>query len=146
MNFSINEVDQVIERTDCSYEEAKEALMAADGNVIDAIIILENKNKGFADKVRDFFSFERGNVERNADTVVEKIKEAIRQGNVNRIAVRDRRGNTIASVPVNVGATAGVVALAAGAAPLVIISGLVAKYGLDCQFVIVKADGSETVI
>ncbi|MBR2577975.1 MAG: DUF4342 domain-containing protein [Erysipelotrichaceae bacterium] len=141
MNFSINEVDQVIERTGCSYEEAKDALTKADGNVIDALIILENKNKGFADRIKDFL-----NVERNADTVMDKIKEAIRQGNVNKIAVRDRNGRNLASVPLNIGATAGAVALIAGAAPLVIISGLIAKYGLECQFVIVKADGSETVI
>ena len=141
MNFSINEVDQVIERTGCSYEEAKDALTKADGNVIDALIILENKNKRFADRIKDFF-----NVERSADTVVEKLKDAIRQGNVNRIAVRNRNGKTLASVPINVGAAAGTVALVAGAAPLVIVTGLVAKYGLDCQFAVVRADGSETVI
>ena len=45
MNFSITEVDQVIERTGCSYEEAKEALINADGDVIDALIYLENKKK-----------------------------------------------------------------------------------------------------
>ena len=146
MNFSINEVDQVIERTGCSYQEAKEALIKADGDVIDAIIVLENKNKGFTDRIKDFFDVERSNVERNADTIVEKLKDAIRQGNVNRIAVRNRNGRTLASVPINVGAAAGTVALVAGAAPLVIVSGLVAKYGLDCQFAIIKADGSETVI
>ena len=38
MNFTINDVDQVIERTGCSYREAKEALAQANGDVVDAII------------------------------------------------------------------------------------------------------------
>ena len=45
MNFSITEVYQVIERTGCSYEEAKEALINADGDVIDSLIYLDNKKK-----------------------------------------------------------------------------------------------------
>ena len=142
MNFTINDVDQVIERTGCSYEEAKDALLKSEGNVVDAIILLEKKNnRGFGDYFKDLFE----NSDRNEDTVVARIKEAIRKGNVTRIAVRDSRGNTIVSVPVNAGAAADVLALAAGAAPLVIVSGLVAKYGLDCQFVVINDDGSENI-
>lgn len=141
MNFTINEVDQVIERTGCSYEAAKDALLKADGNVIDAIILLENKNKGLGDRIRDLFE----NGDRSTDSVIEQIREAIRKGNVTRIAVRDCNGKTIVSVPVNAGAAAGVLALAAGAGPLVIVSGLVAKYGLDCQFVVINDDGSENI-
>ena len=47
MNFTINDVDQVIERTNCSYKEAKEALEASEGDVVDAIIYLENKDRSF---------------------------------------------------------------------------------------------------
>ena len=32
------------------------------------------------------------------------------------------------------------------AAPLVVISGLIAKYGLNYQFVVIKADGSEKIL
>ena len=142
MNFSITEVDQVIERTGCTYEEAKEALLATDGAVLDAIIYIEDKNKTIFDRMRDVFS-DGG---RTADVIVDKIKETIKEGSVNRIAVRDKDGRTITSVPVNAGAAAGVVAIAAGVAPLVLITGLVAKYGLDCKFVIIKADGSEITI
>ena len=45
MNYTIHDVDQVIERTGCSYAQAKEALDYADGVVIDAIIYLENKDR-----------------------------------------------------------------------------------------------------
>ena len=75
-----------------------------------------------------------------------KIKEMIAEGNVNRIAVRNNEGKQLVSVSVNAGAALGGVALLAGAAPLVVISGLIAKYGLNYQFVVIKADGSEKIL
>ena len=143
MNFTINDVDQVIERTNCTYKEAKEALVAADGDVVDAIIYLENKDRS---SFGSFFrSFSQDN-ERTADSIVEKIKEAIKTGNVTRIEIRDPDGKKLTSVSVNVGAAIGSFALISGNAPLVAISALIAKYGLNYQFVIVRSDGSEIVL
>ena len=143
MNFSINEVDQVIERTGCSYSEAKEALMASDGSVIDAIIYLEKK------KETPFSSFFKGfaeESERTADSIVSKISELIKTGNVTKIEIRDPDGKTLTSVSVNVGAAIGSFALIAGAAPLAAITALIARYGLNYQFVVVKQDGSEIIL
>ncbi len=143
MNFSINEVDQVIARTGCSYEEAKLALLDTDGNVVDAIVQLEKeRNQNFGARFNEFV--EEG--ERTTNSIMTKIKEMIAEGNVNRIAVRNNEGKQLVSVSVNAGAALGGVALLAGAAPLVVISGLIAKYGLNYQFVVIKADGSETVL
>lgn len=143
MNFTIKEVDQVIERTGCSYAEAKDALLKADGDVVDAIILLES-NKTVKDNRRFSGFFEES--ERNADTILGKVKESIEQGNVDKIAIRDRDGKTITSVSVNTGAAIGTIALFAGAAPLAVISALIAKFGLNCQFVIIRSDGSETIL
>ena len=77
MNFTINDVDQVIARTNCSYEEAKEALLETDGVVIDAIIYLENKNRPGS-----FFRSFTENSERTSETIVEKIREAIEEGEI----------------------------------------------------------------
>ena len=142
MNFTINDVDQVIERTNCSYQEAKEALMASDGDVLDAVIYLEKKeNSGFGSFFRSFSQ----DSERTADTIVSKIKELIKEGNVNKIEIRDPDGRRITSVSVNVGAAIGSFALLVNA-PLVAISALIAKYGLNYQFVVIKSDGSEIVL
>ena len=142
MNFNINDVDQVIERTNCSYQEAKEALLANDGDVLDAIIYLEKKqNSGFGSFFRGFGQ----DSERTADTIVSKIKELINEGNVNKIEIRDPDGRKITSVSVNVGAAIGSFALLVNA-PLVAISALIAKYGLNYQFVVIKSDGSEIVL
>ena len=49
--ISLENVDQVIERTGVSYSKAKEALQYSNGDVLEAIIYLENqesdKNDGF---------------------------------------------------------------------------------------------------
>ena len=141
MDFTINDVDQVIERTNCSYKEAKEALMETNGDVIDAIIYLDNRDSA-GTFFRDFIE-DSG---RTADSIMETIKEAIRKGDVTRIEVRDRDGKTLTSISVNVGAAVGTFALLAGGAPLIAISALVARFGLEYRFVIVKEDGSETIL
>ena len=143
MNFTINDVDQVIERTGCSYREAKEALAQANGDVVDAIIYLENRERSSFDS---FFKGVSEETERTTDSIVNTIKAAIKEGNVTKIEVRNANGKKMASVSVNAGVAIGGIALIAGAAPLVVISALVTKFGLNYQFVIVKKDGSEIVL
>jgi hypothetical protein len=143
MNFTINDVDQVIERTGCSYREAKDALTQANGDVVDAIIYLENRERS---SFNSFFKGVSEETERTTDSIVNTIKAAIKEGNVTKIEVRNADGKKMASVSVNTGVAIGGIALIAGAAPLVVISALVTKFGLNYQFVIVKKDGSEIVL
>lgn len=42
---SIEQVEKLLEYTDVSYEEARDALTAADGNLLDAIVFLERQGK-----------------------------------------------------------------------------------------------------
>lgn len=140
MNFTINDVDEVIERTGCSYKEAKEALIKTNGDVVDAIILVQDESN--EDRFRDFTN----DAERSAQAVVDKIKEAVRKGDVTRIEVRDKDGRALTSVSVNVGAAIGAFSLLIGAAPLVVIGALVGRFGLNYRYVIIKEDGSETII
>ena len=98
MNFTINDVDQVIERTGCSYREAKEALAQANGDVVDAIIYLENRERSSFDS---FFKGVSEETERTTDSIVNTIKAAIKEGNVTKIEVRNANGKKMASVSVN---------------------------------------------
>lgn len=144
MNFSINEVDQVIERTNCSYEEAKQALTETNGDVLDAIILLEKKANEpvFGSKFKEFV--DEG--ERTADSIINKISEAIKEGSVTKIAIRDKDGKTLTSLSVNSTLAIGGIGLVLGAAPVMVIGALVARYGLNCQFVIIDKDGNERII
>lgn len=43
--ITLEKVDLVKDRTGVSYTEAKEALEASEGNVVDALVFIENKKK-----------------------------------------------------------------------------------------------------
>ena len=69
------------------------------------------------------------------DAIIEKIKEAVKQGNANKLVVK-KDEKEILSVPVNIGII-GVVAL-----PWTFIASVVAAYGFNCKFEVHKDDGS----
>ena len=124
MEISLEAIDAVRERTGVSYKEAKEALEQAGGSVVDAIVLLEEKSTA------------------KTDDVLEKIKAAVKEGNVNKIRVK-RDGKVLLTVPVNAGIAGGLVGLAV--APWWgILAAAAAAYGLNCKFEIVREDGSST--
>jgi len=125
MDITLEMVDQVRERTGASYEEAKTALEAANGSVVDAIIAIE-KDQGSG-----------------ATELLDKIKAAVKKGNVTRISVL-RGDEELVNIPVNAGIAGGVLGLMAG--PWVMLSaaiaGVVAKFGFNCRFRLIHEDGS----
>jgi len=52
MNITLDQVDSLRQRANVSYSEAKEALVKSNGNMIDAIISLENENKTVYDRAK----------------------------------------------------------------------------------------------
>jgi len=128
MNITIEMVDEVINRTGCTYQEAKDALTETKGDVLEAVILIEDKKKK-AKSAADI---------RIEDLKV-KVKKAIREGNVNKIVVK-RNDEEVLTIPVNVGIVGGIVGITA--APLAMIAAAVVAYGLDCRFEIHRNDGS----
>ena len=120
MEITLEMVDQVRERTGCTYEEAKAALEAANGSVVDAIIGIEKENEVNID------------VNEKINALVAKIKTAVQKGNVNRIRVV-RDDEELANIPVNAGIAGGVLGVLAGPAVLfsAAIAGAVAKFGFN---------------
>lgn len=103
MEILLEQVDKVIERTGVTYKEAKEALESCDGNVLDAIIYLEeNANVDYFDKQ-----------ECCANQSIEEFKiwisEIINKGNVTRIKIK-KEDKILLDVPVNAGVAALVMA------------------------------------
>lgn len=121
MNITLADIDEVRQRSGASYEEAREALEASDGSVVDALIYLEQKKKS------------------KTDDRIEKIKAIVKDGNVNKIRVK-KDEKVLLTVPVNVGIVGGLVGLAA--APWSILAAGAAAYGFDVKFELVKEDGS----
>ena len=124
MEITLEKIELVKDRTGVSYKEAKEALEAADGSVIDAIIAIEETvdiNKG--GKTNEFVN----------DTM-DKVKEMGEKGNVSKIAVK-KGGGRIVNIPVNVGV------VGAPVAPWGVIAAAIAAVGFKCTVELTTTDG-----
>ena len=71
-------------------------------------------------------------------SVIDKIKELVKKGNVSRIVVC-RKGQQVLNIPVSVGAVGAVVGLAA--AKWVTLAAVLATIGLGCTVEVIKSDG-----
>ena len=124
MEITLEKIELVKDRTGVSYKEAKEALEAAEGSVVDAIIAIEETvdiKKG--GKTNEF-----------VNETVDKIKELVKKGNISKIAVK-KGDETIANIPVNVGVVGALVA------PWGVVAAAVAAVGFKCKIELTTTEG-----
>lgn len=144
MEITLEQVDKVRERTGVSYAEAKNALELTNGNILEAIIFLEDKSK---ESYEDSIGSENGTegTFNNTETVAELkvwLKDLINKGNVSRIKV-SKDGKTIVDVPVNAGIAAAVIAIIIPPIlAFVVVAAVVTKVTIE----ITKADGTVEVV
>lgn len=135
--ITLEKIDIVRERTGASYGEAKEALAACDGNVVDALIYIEETE-----------DTRKSGMSTTMDELTNWFKDIISKGNVNRIRIK-KGEKTILDVPVNAGVAAGAVGIViftAGEIVLTLIGlGVLANY-TNISIEIVKNDGSVEVV
>jgi hypothetical protein len=90
VEITLEKIELVRDRTGIGYKEAKDALEAADGNVVDAIIAIEDAaNLSGAAKV----------IGKSSD-ILSVIKDYVRKGNVTKIVV-SKDEDVILNMPVN---------------------------------------------
>ena len=126
MEITIEKIELVKDRTGVSHEEAEEALKAADGNVVDAIISLED----------DMDSARSGGGGAKKDALVTKMKEIVKKGNISKITIA-RNGENILNIPLTVGILGTVIA------PWGVIAGTVAAMGFKCDITFTDNQGKE---
>ena len=126
MEITLEKIEIVKDRTGSTYAEAKEALEAAEGSVVDAIIAIEGKMNEEHDKV------DGGSLKDSP--IFAKMKEIVDKGNVSRILIT-KNEKTIVNFPV----TAGVIG--AVLVPWGAILGIVAALGAQCSIDFVDAEG-----
>ena len=90
MSITLEKIDHIRERANVSYTEAKEALEKTDGNMIDAIILLEKENKthdnGFKKTQQQEKSEYRKQATKNtADDLLEGFKKILKTLNETRV-------------------------------------------------------------
>jgi len=125
MEISLEKIELVKDRTGVSYKEAKEALEKTEGNVVDAIILIEDSIDG-----------ESNETDSKVTELVGKIKEIVKSGNVSRIIVK-KDDAIILNLPVNIGVIGTVVF------PWAAVVSAVAAFGTKCEVKIIKVDGAE---
>lgn len=98
LEITLEMIDTIRERTGATYKEARDALTTVNGNVIDAIINIEEAGeKNWTETIST-----RGN------QVVDKLKTVLKTGNVNRFRIK--KDNTIIlDIPVTAGAVSAVI-------------------------------------
>lgn len=134
MEIKLENVDKVIERTGVSYKEAKEALEISDGDILDAIIYVEEKLKN--NKLEK---------EEKGQTIEEFklwLKELINKGNIARIKIK-KDEQVLVDVPVNAGIAATVIGVII---PPLLAFGVIAAVATKVTIEITKTDGSIEVV
>lgn len=123
MDITLEKIDNIRERTGISYKEAKEVLEKHNGDVLEALIDLEENKNNWGD-----------NLSNKGEAIIESLKEVLRKGNVTKIVVK-KDGDTILNLPVTAGAIGAILAL-----PLTAL-GLTAALVSKCSIEITKEDG-----
>jgi len=126
MEVTLEKIELVKDRTGVTYKEAKEALEAADGNVVDAIVSIEDKTDGETSSQK---------ISQKGNEIIDKIKEVVNRGNASKIVI-SKDGESIINLPLNAGVIGAIVA------PWGIILGVAASFGFNCKIEVVKEDGS----
>lgn len=121
MNISLEKIDELRERTQLSYKEAKEVLEKFDGDVVEALIYLEDENK-------------TGKINKTVDSVIDTVKELIRAGNVNKIILK-KDDEVMMNIPVTIGA------IGAYLAPTLTILSFTGALVTKCSLEVIKEDG-----
>ena len=125
MTISLEKIDEVINRTGATYQEARLALESSDGDVVEAIIFIENMKK---EEKKDKFSFG------NSGEIINVLKDFIKKGNVTRITL-EKNNKVIVDIPIIAGAIGALIFTPATVAS--IVAALIA----GCDLKIIKEDG-----
>ena len=140
--ITLEKVDMIRERMNVTYEKAKEALEASDGDVLDAIIYIEKEeNNKTEEETYDEFEEEMKNFI-SMDELKNCIKELLEKGNVTRIKIK-KDDKVIIDIPVNAGVAGAVIGIII---PQIMAVALITALITQITIEITKEDGSVEVI
>ncbi|ELC8441908.1 DUF4342 domain-containing protein [Clostridium perfringens] len=137
--ITLEKVDQVIERTYATYAEAKEALEACDGDVVNALIYIEKKREEESKVQEEEIMEEKAE---SFEDIKKFLKDLIDKGNVSRVRIL-KDDKILTDIPVNAGIAAGAIAVIF---PSILAVSVVAAIATKITIEITKADGSVEVV
>ncbi|MGH4050977.1 MAG: DUF4342 domain-containing protein [Clostridium sp.] len=134
--ITLEKIDIVKERTGVSYTDAKEALEECNGDVVNALIYIEAKQK-IANK------FNMDDMYTTKEEFLTWMKETLKKGNVTRIKIKKDQ-TVIMDIPVNAGIAVGIVGYFI--MPTLLAIGVFAAVITKVTIEITKADGTVEVV
>ncbi len=135
MQDELEKIDLLRERMDISYREAKEALAEAGGDVVEALIrIEENKGRGWSEELWD-----------KGEKIAGQVRTYVNKGNRTKIKLR-RGDRTIAQFPATAGALGILAALASPQLAVLAGIGAIAAVAKKVSLEIEKPEGENKVI
>ncbi|NLY18612.1 MAG: DUF4342 domain-containing protein [Clostridiaceae bacterium] len=135
--ITLEQVDQLRKRTNCSYEEAKELLEKHNGDVLEAIVDFEKNRKGKSySHQKGYNSFSENTQYRSGSDFWKKVREFIQLGFDCRIVAEDHKG-ILLNIPVNI------MILLVIFLPYVMIPAFILLLVLRYKISIIKPEGTE---
>lgn len=129
--ITLEKIDIIRERTGVDYTEAKKALEVSEGNVVDALIYIEQNKKSAKDSLYT-----------TKDEFLEWLKNLVKKGNINRIKIK-KDDKVVVDIPVNAGIAATLTALVW---PPLIAIGILTAVITQVTIEITKDDGTVEVV
>lgn len=123
MSISLEKIDELRTRANISYREAREILEKTDGDIVEALIYLEENEKSFMNSFND-----------KGEKVLNKLKSVIKSGNVTKIVLK-KEDEVIMNIPITAGAIGAVLA------PTLTALGVGTALLTSCTIEIYKEDG-----
>lgn len=139
MDITLEKVDELRKRTGVSYGNAKSALEKTNGNVLDALIYIEELKKQENLDSEEVNSKEE---KLSSSEFKEMISSLIKKGNVTRIKIK-KDDKVLADIPANAGVAATVIAVVL---PQVLAVALITAVVVKLTIEIEKEDGTVEVI
>lgn len=124
MRITLEMVDEVIDRTNVSYKIAKEALEKNEGDVLKAIVDIEEMQTS---------GFKTGK-KINGQEIVERLKALVNEGLVHQILII-KNGKVIVDIPIMAGAISAVIFT------IPTVAAIIAAVATGCELKILKKDG-----
>lgn len=122
-NDNLQKIDEILRRTNTDYSTAKEALDAANGDVLEAIIIIENQQKG-----------KTGSSSFRGEQIMNQLKDILAKGNSTKLTIK-KNNEVIINIPI----TASLVG--AFIAPFLSAAGITVALLAKCSVEITQSDG-----
>ena len=138
--ITLEKVDMVKERTNVTYEEAKEALEACDGDVLEALIYIEKNQQEAYEEDINFEENCKNSL--SVDELKIYIKELIAKGNITRIKIK-KDEKELADIPVNAGIAATMIGIII---PPILATVVIAAIATKITIEITKEDGTVEVV